>query len=73
MRKRHFGFLLLGVAVAMIYSTSQLLAGKLDTSTTLGKLENDLAQWSVIGAPSGSTSPVMAYLLAAVGAWLAFF
>lgn len=76
MTKKHWAWLLIGVGAAMVYSTSQLTAGKVDVSTTMGKLENDLASVAILGSPAATvgttTTPYLAYVLMAVGAWMLF-
>lgn len=73
MSKKHWGYALLALGLAMIYSVSQLTAGKTDATTTQGKIENSLASLAITGSPAGSASPYLGYAAAAVGAWLAFF
>lgn len=75
MTKKYWAYLLLAFGLAMIYSVSQLTAGKTDASTTMGKLQNDLAEFAILGSPTvaGATStPFFAYGLLAAGAWLLF-
>lgn len=75
MTKKHWAWILLALGVAMIYSLSQFTAGKVDTSTTMGKLENDLAQVGILVNPSTATSatPIVGYALVGIGAWMLWF
>ena len=78
MTKKHWAYLALGLGVLMIWALSKLKAGTVDTSTTIGKLQSDLASLSLAGstatgAAAGSataTTPWVAYGLLGVGAWL---
>jgi hypothetical protein len=74
MTKKYWAYLLIAFGAAMIYSQSQLTtATGIDASTTLGKLESDLADISVkMSAGTGKTIPVGAYGLVGVGLWLLF-
>lgn len=74
MTKKHWAWILLALGVAMIYSLSQFTAGKVDASTTMGKLESDLAQVGILVSPSTtSATPILGYALVGVGAWLLWF
>lgn len=76
MTKKHWAYLAIGLGLAMIYAVSQLTAGKTDASTTLGKLENDLASLAILGSPApaagATTTPYLPWALVGVGAWLLF-
>jgi hypothetical protein len=67
MKQKYWAYLVIAFGVAMLYSQSQLTKG-IDASTTVGKLESDLADLSTKFS-SGST-PVAAYGLIALGLWL---
>jgi hypothetical protein len=69
MTKKYWAYLLIAFGAAMIYSNSLLTKG-IDASTTLGKLESDLAD---LGVKTGSGStPTGAYGLIGLGLWLLF-
>ena len=73
MSKKHWGYALIVLGLAMIYALSQVTGGKADATTTRGKLENTLANLAITGMPAGKTQPGVGYLAVAAGAWLAFF
>lgn len=77
MTKKHWAYLAIALGLAMIWSLSQLTGGEVDGTTTLGKLETDLATFALTGAggTAGSTTattPWLAYGLLGVGAWMLF-
>jgi hypothetical protein len=69
MTKKYWAYLLIALGAALIYSQSQLTKG-IDASTTLGKLESDLADIAV--KTSSGATPVGAYGLLGLGLFLLF-
>lgn len=80
MKKKYWAYLAIGLGLLMIWAISQVNAGKVDATTSLGKLQNELATLALsgsmaAGAAPGSTTattPFLAYGLMGVGAWLLF-
>lgn len=80
MTKKYWAYLAIALGLAMLWAYSQLSGGKVDVSTTMGKLQNDLASLALVGstitgaAPGSTTAttPYLAYGLIGFGAWLLF-
>lgn len=69
MTKKYWAYLLIAFGAAMLYSFGRLNKG-IDASTTLGKLESDLADFAV--KTGSATTPTGAYGLIGLGLWLLF-
>jgi hypothetical protein len=72
MTKEHWAWALLVLGVVTVYSVNQFTAGKVDTSTTWGKIESELASVNLLVGPNNDV-PVIAYAMIAVAIWVLWF